>query len=85
MTPETFKRKLRNLESAYRRLDRGELNGRNATGSDRTREMHYRELDAALQAELYLDDSPLFLMLDTEPATAWRWSVMERRSVGLPV
>lgn len=85
MTTETFKRKLRNLEASYRRLDRGELNGRNAESSDRTRQMHYRELDDALRAELYDDASPLWLMMETEPKTAQRWSVMERRSVGLPV
>lgn len=73
----TFKRKLRNLESAFRRLDRGELTGRNADASDRTRWMQYEHLRTLAGSDAVAD------ALDADSNLAARWSRMERRSVGL--
>jgi hypothetical protein len=85
MTPETFKRTVRNFEAVYRRLDRGELTGRNADATEATLEGHYRALKSALDAELYVDDSPLFALLESDERLAARWNRLERRRVGLPV
>lgn len=81
MTPETFQRKLRNLESAWRRQDNGELTGRNRSPIPAAT----RELDAAITADAHTDDAPLCTFLDNNPKVAARWSRCERRNVGLPV
>lgn len=82
MTPEQFKREVRNLEAMYRRLDSGALTGRNSTSSDASREAKYRRLRDALLAELWDEASPLFAMLDADEKLAERWNRLERRSVG---
>lgn len=84
MTPAEFERRLRNLESAWRRLDRGELTGRNAAASDATRAWRYRELRDAVAADARTDQAPLCAFLDNHPTVAGRWDRIERRSVGLP-
>jgi hypothetical protein len=83
MTPEAFARELRNLESMYRRLDRGELTGRNSTSSDDTRRAKYERLRDAVAADALTEDAPLCAYLDGNEKLATRWSLMERRSVGL--
>lgn len=75
----TFTRKLRNLESAYRRLDGGQLTGRNSDSSDRTRAMQHADL-----AQLARTDSVCEL-LDADEKLAARWNRLERRGAGLPV
>jgi hypothetical protein len=84
-TPENFTRRLRNLEAMWRRLDRGELTGRNCESSDRTRENTYRALRDAIRADANTDAAPLCAWLDANPKIAARWDRIERRTVGLPV
>lgn len=84
MTAEQFNRRLRNLEAMWRRLDSGQLTGRNSTSSDLTREMVYRELRDAVAADARTDDAPLCSYLDANPRVADRFARVERRTVGLP-
>lgn len=77
-TTETFKRQLRNLESAYRRFDSGELTGRNCTSSDRYRDAAYRRLADLARTDGVCD------ALDADSRLAARWNRLERRQVGLP-
>lgn len=74
---ETFKRRLRNLESSYQRLDSGKLTGRNAAGSDGTRALNYRLLSELARTDEVCD------ALDADPKLAARWNRMERRQAGL--
>lgn len=83
-TVDAFTRRLANLESAYRRLDSGQLTGRNSSSSDETRELHYRALRDMIAADAHTDDAPLCTYLDEHPKLAARWDRLERRSVGLP-
>jgi hypothetical protein len=83
MTPETFTRKLRNLEGMWYRLDKGLLTGRNSASSDADRPAKYRELRDAITADAKTDDAPLCAFLDANPKIAARWNKIERRTVGL--
>lgn len=60
------------LESSYRRFDYGQLNGRNASSSDSTRDWNWRKL----QAELVLGG---YKELDATPRLAARYYRLERR------
>lgn len=82
---DSFLRKLRNLESMYRRLDSGELTGRNSDASDAGREHAYCDLANLYDEACADDDNPLPEYLDDNPSVAARWHRMERRCVGLPV
>jgi hypothetical protein len=76
---EKFRDGLRNLEGAYRRLDTGQLTGRNSTASDDGREWAFREL-----AKLVHEHDEVTDALDANVKLAERWSRMERRHYGLP-
>ena len=72
-----FARKLRNLEGMYRRLDSGELTGRNSSSSDGTRDMRYAELETLAGLAV------VAAMLDADDRLAARWNRLERRHAGL--
>lgn len=74
----SFVKKLTNLENAFKRLDRGELTGRNAVASDATRRMRYDELAELARTDAVCD------LLDAYAYLAARWNRIERRMVGLP-
>ena len=82
-TVARFERSVRNAESVYRRLDRGELTGRNSDATDATIRGHVETCRALMKAELHDDDSPLFAWLDAHPKLAERWDRIERRYYGL--
>jgi hypothetical protein len=83
MTPEQFVRQLNNLEGMFRRLDSGELTGRNSQSSDDGRRRSYERLRDAVRADAQTDDAPICTMLDARPKLAAKWTRLERRSVGL--
>jgi len=74
-----FARLLTNLEGSYRRLDSGQLTGRNSTASDDTREMNFQKLAALARTDEVCD------ALDADEKLARKWNRMERRHAGLPV
>jgi hypothetical protein len=65
-------RHLQALAGVYRRMDSGELTGRNAELTSSTLEHHWRELRAALEAGG-------FEYLDSHPRLAATWARVERR------
>ena len=61
-----------NLVASYRRLDSGQLQGRNSASSDATRAFNWRRLQDALTAGGYEE-------LDANPRLADRYYRLERR------
>lgn len=75
-TTELFKRRLTNLEAAWRNRSNW---SRNAAGSQAGAEYRYRLLREMARTDAVCD------LLDNNPKLAARWNRMERRMVGLPV
>jgi hypothetical protein len=75
---ERFERALRSVEGIYRRRDKGETTGRNATSTDLTLDHRLGELRGLLDCDEVTD------ALDARPGLARRWNRVERRVAGLP-
>jgi hypothetical protein len=63
---------LARMESIYRRVDGGQLTGRNSTSTDRTLDRNWRLLLAALENGGYEE-------CDADERLAARWARIERR------
>jgi hypothetical protein len=74
---DTFKRELRNTESQYRRMDSGELTGRNADGSADRLNWKLNRLRELARTDEVCD------ALDADDKLAARWNRVERRAAGL--
>lgn len=78
-----FERHVTALAGVYRRMDRGELTGRNSDATERTIDGHYRDAAALLKAELDDEASPIYAELERRPRLAAKWYALERRYFGL--
>lgn len=80
-----FRRHVQSASATYRRMDTGQLTGRNSNATADGLDYSVREARAVLTADAWTDEAPLCAYLDSSRGArlAAAWDRVERRHAGL--